>query len=205
MNIPRPTAAELRDPRSHLVLVNKLRPLDPPLWVPEDLELPQGLQNTSGHPLRAAVARALEALAAAAAVDQMPLLMVSGYRSFELQRSLFERYVETDGVSVAEMYSARPSHSEHQTGLAVDLDDGSGLAFTSEFGETATGRWLRERAPEFGFIFRYEQGEQSVVGYIYEPWHFRYVGTPVALDMRALGIVNYEEYVGAEPAPTYAG
>lgn len=200
----RPRGRELTDPRSLTVLVNKRRPLEPLHWVPEDLVMPQGIENPSGHPVRADAARALEELAAAAATAGLPLLLVSGYRSFELQRSLFEGYAAEDGVAAAETYSARPGHSEHQTGLAVDLDDGGGFAFESAFGETATGLWLRERAPEFGFILRYEQGEQPVVGYVYEPWHFRYVGAAIALDMRAAGIINYEEYVGAEAAPDYA-
>lgn len=199
-----PAQLELCDPRALTVLVNKLRPLDPIGWIPEDLEMPQGIENPSGHPVRAAAARALESMSAAAVADGVPFQLISGYRSFELQRSLFERYCERDGVEEAETYSARPGHSEHQTGLAVDLDDGSGFALESEFGDTACGLWLREHAPRFGFILRYEQGEQPVVGYVYEPWHFRYVGTSIALDMRRSGIINYETYVGAEPAPDYA-
>ncbi|MBN9612460.1 MAG: M15 family metallopeptidase [Actinobacteria bacterium] len=202
--VQRPSGQELGDPRSLSVLVNKLRPLEPIRWVPEDLVMPQGIENPSGHPVRAIAAGALARMAAAAAAAGLPLQLVSGYRGFELQRSLFEGYSAEDGVAAAETYSARPGHSEHQTGLAVDLDDGGGHAFESAFGETVTGRWLREHAPEFGFILRYEQGEQPVVGYIYEPWHFRYVGAEIALDMRAEGIINYEDYVGAEPAPDYA-
>lgn len=199
-----PAARELTDPRSLTVLVNKLRPIDPIGWEPDDLEFPAGVDNPSGHPLRAAAARALEEMHAAAGAAEVPFLLVSGYRSFELQEELFSGYSAEDGVEAAETYSARPGHSEHQTGLAADLDDGSGHAFESAFGETRCGLWLREHSAEFGFILRYEQGEQPVVGYIYEPWHFRYVGREIALDMRERGIVNYEEYVGAEPAPDYA-
>lgn len=202
--VSRPSEQQLRDPRSLSVLVNKLRPLDPIDWVPEDLVMPEGLENPSGHPVRAAVAAALQVMAAAASESGVPFQLVSGYRSFELQRSLFAGYAASDGVAAAETYSARPGHSEHQTGLAVDLDDGAGHEFTSAFGETAAGLWLREHCADYGFILRYEQGEQPVVGYIYEPWHFRYVGTEISRDMRELGIINYEEYVGAEPAPDYA-
>lgn len=200
----RPHEQQLRDPRSLSVLVNKLRPLDPLDWVPADLVMPGGLENPSGHPIRAAAAAALQVMATAAAEAGVPFRLVSGYRSFAVQRSLFEGYSARDGVAAAETYSARPGHSEHQTGLAVDLDDGAGHAFTSAFGDTAAGLWLRHRCADYGFILRYEQGEQPVVGYIYEPWHFRYVGTEISLDMRESGIINYEEYVGAEPAPDYA-
>lgn len=198
-----PSSRDLSDPRSNLVLVNKARPLEPIQWAPEELELPR-VENPSGQPIRTVAARALEKMAAAAAGDGVTFELVSGYRSFELQTSIFDRYCAKDGVEEAETYSARPGHSEHQTGLAVDLDDGSGFAFKSAFGDTNCGRWLRAHSPEFGFILRYEQGEQPVVGYIYEPWHFRFLGEEVALDMRAKRIINYEEYVGADPAPDYA-
>lgn len=196
--------SELDDPRSLRILVNKKRPLQPITWEPEDLVMPVGVDNVHGQPVREAAARALETMFAAATAAGLPFMVTSAYRSFEYQRGLFERYTQRDGVEAAETYSARAGHSEHQTGLAVDLDDGSGHAFTSEFGETETGLWLREHCAEFGFILRYDQGEQHVVGYIYEPWHFRYLGTEIALDMRDKGIKNYEDYVGAEPAPDYA-
>lgn len=194
---------DLDDPRSLHILVNKLRPLRPLRWEPEDLVMPTGIENTNGQPIRATAAKALERMFAAAAGDGLPFLITSGYRSFAKQESLFNGYSERDGVAAAETYSARPGHSEHQTGLAVDLDDGSGFAFKSEFGETRTGLWLREHCATYGFLLRYDQGEQPVVGYIYEPWHFRYLGTEITLDMRARGIANYEEYVGAEAAPDY--
>ncbi|MGO3147942.1 MAG: M15 family metallopeptidase [Leucobacter sp.] len=197
------TERDLVDPSSLSVLVNKLRPLDPIEWVPEDLEYPE-VENPSGHPIRAAAARALEQLAAAASEAGVPVQLVSGYRSYDRQTQLFDGYVERDGVSEAETYSARPGHSEHQTGLAVDLDDGTGHALKSSFGQTPAGLWLRAHAHQFGFVLRYEQGEQPVVGYIYEPWHFRYLGTEIAIDMHERGIINYEEYVGAEAAPDYA-
>ena len=111
--------------------------------------------------------------------------------------------VARDGIAAAETYSARPGHSEHQTGLAADLDDGSGCAFMACFGQTATGLWLRENAYRYGFILRYDDGQQPVVGYIYEPWHFRYVGVEVAAGMREAGIRNLEEYFGLPAAPSY--
>lgn len=202
--VQQPSDEQLQDPRSLFVLVNKLRPLDPIRWVPEDLVMPEGLENPSGHPIRAAAAVALSEMAVDASAARVPFRLVSGYRSFDLQRSLFEGYSASDGVSAAETYSARPGHSEHQTGLAVDLDDGSGHEFTSAFGETEAGLWLRAHCVNYGFILRYERGEQPVVGYIYEPWHFRYVGTEISGDMRARGFMNYEDYVGAEAAPDYS-
>ncbi|MGK0715663.1 M15 family metallopeptidase [Leucobacter sp. W1153] len=193
----------LDDPNSITVVVNKQRPLQPAEWGPADLVMPQGIPNTNGQPLRAEAASALQQMYQSATAAGVPFIITSAYRDYWLQTSLFNNYAARDGVAAAETYSARPGHSEHQTGLAADLDDGSGCAFMSCFGETATGLWLRENAYQFGFILRYDNGQQPVVGYIYEPWHFRYVGVEIATDMRAKGIINLEEYFGLPAAPGY--
>ena len=195
--------ADSGDPASITVVVNKQRPLNPISWEPGDLRMPAGIPNTNGQPVRAEAATALESMYAEASAAGLPFTITSAYRSYGLQVSLFESYAARDGVAAAETYSARPGHSEHQTGLAVDLDDGSGCAFESCFGETATGQWLRENAHRFGFILRYDAGQEPVVGFIYEPWHFRYVGTQVAGDMHERGIKNLEEYFGLPAAPSY--
>ncbi|QZY51561.1 M15 family metallopeptidase [Leucobacter tenebrionis] len=195
--------ADSGDPASITVVVNKQRPLNPISWEPGDLRMPAGIPNTNGQPVRAEAATALESMYAEASAAGLPFTITSAYRSYSLQVSLFESYAARDGVAAAETYSARPGHSEHQTGLAVDLDDGSGCAFESCFGETATGQWLRENAHRFGFILRYDAGQEPVVGFIYEPWHFRYVGTQVAGDMHERGIKNLEEYFGLPAAPSY--
>ena len=198
-----PPQVSLDDPNSITVVVNKQRPLQPAEWAPSDLVMPQGIPNTNGQPLRSEAAGALQQMYQSATAAGVPFIITSAYRDYWMQTSLFNNYAARDGVAAAETYSARPSHSEHQTGLAADLDDGSGCAFMSCFGETATGLWLRENAPQFGFILRYDNGQQNVVGYIYEPWHFRYVGVDIATDMRAKGIVNLEEYFGLPAAPGY--
>ena len=191
------------DPTSITVVVNKQRPLNPVEWEPDDLVMPQGIPNTNGQPLRAEASQALEAMYAEASAAGVPFIITSAYRSYWLQTDLFNDYSARDGVDAAETYSARAGHSEHQTGLAADLDDGSGCAFQSCFGETATGQWLRENAHRFGFILRYDQGEEPVVGYIYEPWHFRYIGTEIATEMYNSGEKNLETYFGLPAAPTY--
>lgn len=199
---PAPPAYDIDSPASITVVVNKLRPLNPIDWVPEDLVYPD-LPNTNGQPLRAEAAAALEAMNAEASAAGVPLIIASGYRSYGLQESLFSRYAASDGVAAAETYSARPGHSEHQTGLAVDLTDGGACTLEECFGETTTGIWLREHAWRFGFILRYENGEQPVVGYLYEPWHFRYVGADVARAMHEQGIKNLEDFFGLPAAPSY--
>lgn len=198
-----PAAGGIDDPNSITVVVNKQRPLAPIDWAPADLRMPQGIPNTNGQPVRDAAASALERMYAAASEQGMPFTITSAYRAYDYQVSLFDNYAARDGVAAAETYSARPGHSEHQTGLAVDLDDGAGCAFMSCFGETATGQWLKANAHSYGFILRYNQGAEPTVGFIYEPWHFRYVGTEVAEDMHARGIQNLEDYYELPAAPTY--
>lgn len=193
---------DVDSPDSLTVVVNKQRPLNPIDWAPDDLVHPD-LPNNNGQPLRAPAASALEQMNAAATSDGFPLIIASAYRSYSDQDSLFQRYAASDGIEEAETYSARPGHSEHQTGLAVDLTDGGGCTLEECFGETETGAWLRDNAWRFGYILRYQHGEQPTVGYLYEPWHFRYVGTEVSTAMHEQGVMNLEDFMGLPAAPGY--
>ncbi|WP_449281787.1 M15 family metallopeptidase [Leucobacter sp.] len=195
---------DLNSPASITVVVNKKRPLSPIRWAPGDLVMPAGIPNTNGQPVRRKTAQALQSMNAAMRAEiGRGFIITSGFRSYEYQAQLFNNYVARDGLAAAESYSARPGHSEHQTGLAVDLDDGLGCGFQGCFGVSAAGQWLRHNAYRFGFILRYDSGQQHIVGYIYEPWHFRYVGTAVARDMHDRGYVNLETYFQLPAAPRY--
>jgi D-alanyl-D-alanine carboxypeptidase len=193
---------DIDSPSSITVVVNKQRPLNPIDWAPDDLVWPN-VPNNNGQPMRAEAAQAIESMYAAALADGAPFVIASGYRDYATQVGLFDSYVQRDGVEAAETYSARPGHSEHQTGLVADVDDGSGCTFDVCFGNTAAGTWVRENAHRFGFIVRYNQDQQGVTGYIYEPYHLRYVGPQVAGEMHAQGIVNLEDFFGLPAAPTY--
>lgn len=198
---PQPTL-DITSPSSVTVLVNKRTPLNPITFSPSDLVWPN-VPNTSGHPLRNEAAAALETMYTAASAAGVPFTIISGYRPYAMQEGLFNSYAQRDGVAAAERYSARPGFSEHQTGLAADIDDGSGCALQACFGQTAAGMWLRNNAHNYGFILRYHEGQEATVGFLYEPWHFRYVGTRVATEMANSGILNYEDYLGVAAAPTY--
>ena len=102
----------------------------------------------------------------------------SGFRSYEYQTTLYNRYVNRDGKENADRYSARPGHSEHQTGLAFDIGEKGrqDLWLTAEFGETPAGQWLMDNAHHYGFILRYPLGKEHITGFMYESWHYRYVG-----------------------------
>ena len=114
----------------------------------------------------------------------------SGFRSYETQQSLYLNYVQRDGQAAADRYSARPGHSEHQTGLAFDLTDASGALLTNSRAE----QWLKDNAHKYGFVVRYLPGKEAVTGYMSEPWHLRYVGKE-AKDIYQSGL-TLEEYYG---------
>ncbi len=114
--------------------------------------------------------------------------------------------VDERGQTAADRTSARPGHSEHQTGLAIDIASVPAECSLEQcFGDTAHGRWLAENAWRFGFVLRYPEGATPVTGYEYEPWHFRYVGKDLATELHEQKIETLEEFFGLEPAPDYAG
>ena len=127
---------------------------------------------------------------AAAAEDGYSLWLLSGYRSYEDQDRIYNNYVARDGQAEADRYSARPGHSEHQSGLAFDLN-----SLYQSFGETEEGIWLAENCHRFGFIIRYPSEKESITGYMYEPWHVRYIGVEMAQKVKDSGLC-LEEYFG---------
>lgn len=114
----------------------------------------------------------------------------SGFRSYDHQASLYSNYVAQDGQAAADRYSARPGHSEHQTGLAFDLLDSAGQLLE----EPAASAWLANNAHHYGFVVRYLPGKEDITGYMAESWHVRYIG-PEASDIYASGL-TLEEYYG---------
>ena len=130
----------------------------------------------------------------AAYEDGVSLWAVSDYRSWEEQDELYRYYKEIEPEE-ADTYSARPGHSEHQTGLAIDING----SLLSGFEETTEGQWLINHCWEYGFIYRYPAGKEEITGYIAEPWHYRYVGTALAETLYNKGDwITIEEYFGIE-------
>ncbi|WP_201521864.1 M15 family metallopeptidase [Gulosibacter hominis] len=196
---------DIDDPNSITTLVNKQRPL-PKDFVPKNLvKLSSvGVPSVNDHSMRREAADASRELYDAAGKAGYHLNFASGYRSYELQTELYTEYVEQLGQEAADATSAKPGFSEHQTGLAVDIfETSTDCILEGCFGETKPGKWLKENSWKYGFILRYENGTQDVVGYEYEPWHFRYVGKDVAAAYHESGARTYEEFVGAPAAPDY--
>lgn len=195
---PSPDAVpDLDDPASLAVVVNKRRPLHPEDWAPAALE------DVEGRALRPGAAAAARAMLAAARADGVPIRIVSGYRSYGEQSRTYAGWVAQKGREAADTVSARPGHSEHQTGLALDVGDGSGCDLQVCFEGTAAAAWVAEHGPEHGFVVRYPWGEHGTTGYWYEPWHLRYLGPERAQELVGSGAATLEEFSGLPPAPDY--
>jgi len=118
----------------------------------------------------------------------------SGYRSYYDQKYIYENYVKRDGKEEADTYSARAGHSEHQTGLAFDLN-----TINAAFAKTEEGKWVSQNCYKYGLILRYPEGKSDITGYIYESWHLRYVGIELATKLYNDGDwLTLEEYYGID-------
>lgn len=189
------------------VVVNKSRIL-PANYAPANLVTPNvPLRGAAGElemQLRSEAAVALEQLVASASAAKIKLRLSSGYRSYGAQQQLYQFYVNQSGAAAADESSARPGYSEHQTGLAADLSPTNGVCDIAEcFADTAEGKWLAANAHQYGYIIRYQSGNQAIVGYEYEPWHIRYIGSELAAQLHSLS-QTMEQFFGLPPASNYA-
>ena len=165
-------------------------------YVPDDLVMPDVKKSSSAVLMRKEAAQALEEMFAAAKEEMITLVAVSGYRSYQTQRAIYNRRRKAAGKAHVERFVAVPGASEHQLGLAMDVSRSKTAGLKASFGKTKEGIWLAENCYRFGFILRYRQEWEDVTGYGYEPWHIRYVGEEHALRIRELD-VPLEEYVEA--------
>lgn len=140
---------------------------------------------------------ALTEMFGGAAAEGISLWVASGFRSYDTQNWLYNNYVAMDGKEAADTYSARPGHSEHQTGLAFDLN-----IVADYFAYTTEGIWLANNCWKYGFIIRYPLGKEGITGYKYEPWHVRYLGKDVAKAVYESGLC-LEEYLGITSVYSY--
>lgn len=206
---PTPTfdraAQSIDDPNSYWVVSDKLRPLNPLDFEPPDL-VPVPVAYANEPYLRQVVSDAVVAMFAAFAEESGGLQMQSqsAYRSYSSQESVYAGWVSSLGQEAADLTSARPGHSEHQTGLAIDVSASpANCSLEQCFADTEQGRWLAANGWRFGFIVRYPADKTPITGFEYEPWHMRYVGPELAAEMHATGISTLEEFFGLPAAPDY--
>lgn len=155
------------------------------------------LQTIPGTSIRLApeAVAAYTKMRTAAKKEKISLAAVSGYRSYARQKAVFAAWSRKLGVKQASRVSARPGTSEHQTGLALDVGAANGrCTLATCFANTREGKWLSKNAHRFGFIMRYPKGAEKATGYDFEPWHYRYVGTTIARDMKTKKIKALEQY-----------
>ncbi|KRG14839.1 M15 family metallopeptidase [Lederbergia galactosidilytica] len=191
------------EPNDVAILVNKQYRL-PDQYEPDDLVYPDVpfifSEKVEKRKLRKVAAKALEKMFAAAEKDGVYLAGASGYRSQSTQVTIYNNYVDQDGKEKADRYSARPGHSEHQTGLSIDVSGISAECAVEEcFADTAEAKWVADHAHEHGFIIRYPKDKENLTGYIYEPWHIRYVGKELAKEIFEQDITLEEYYNVAIP------
>ncbi|MBQ9987524.1 MAG: D-alanyl-D-alanine carboxypeptidase family protein, partial [Erysipelotrichales bacterium] len=152
------------------------------------------IPSTFGNGLTADTLTAFNTMRTEAAAEGLTLWNASGYRSYTYQKGLYNNYCARRGQSAADTFSARPGFSEHQLGMAIDLN-----TITQEFKNTAEGQWVANNCYKYGFIIRYPEGKDHITGYIYEPWHIRYVGVDLATILYNGGEwITLEEYYGIE-------
>jgi len=180
------------DPDCLTVLVNKYYQL-PRDYIPRDLEPVISDYSDGEHCLRHEARFALENMGKEANNQGISIKACSAFRSYDYQEEVYLRK-KTDMVTMEEYQierdrvSARPGHSEHQTGLAVDVNETE-----QTFEDTPAGRWLAENSYRYGFILRYPKGKEHITGYDYEPWHYRYLGNELAHKVYDSGL-TYDEY-----------
>lgn len=185
-------------PESLRCLVNKMRPFAQKDWAPSDLV------DFEGQQLRAEVAQAARTMMDAAKAEGVTLTVSSAYRSYAVQQQTYQHWVSVNGQKVADQLSARPGYSEHQTGLAIDFSSPEGCRLEECYEDTRAGRWLAKNAQNYGFILRFPKGQQAVTGYLFEPWHYRYLGKDLTARYVASGANTLEEFLGTGAAPDYA-
>ncbi len=187
------------DPSSIWIVVNKQHPLSPINYTPIDLV------TTVGATISTKAQADFDAMNNASLAVGVNFTIVSSYRSYDTQNYLYNNYVATYGQTASDTFSARPGYSEHQTGFTIDFGSSSGAVCNLDdcFGSTSEGVWLAQHAYEYGFILRYPSDKQQITGYKSEPWHFRYIGRDLALEMKNNSITTLEEYFGISGGETY--
>jgi len=197
----------LDDPASQWVVVNKRRPLQPVDYAPPLAAPAVPLRLSAGSlemQLSTQIIPAVEQLFAAAKQDGLSLMVASGYRSYQTQVAVYGNEVKRNGQQTADRQSARPGHSEHQTGLALDVEPTTRQCEVAVcFGDLPEGKWIAQNAHKFGFIIRYSQPHEATTGYTYEPWHIRYVGKSLAAELRKQGNPPLERFFELSAAPDY--
>ncbi len=199
-DLPEPTEVTLKvvsDGNYPLALVTKVTTLKSS-YAPTDLvRIPEYMYPARELWLREEALRKLEQLWQAASDEGVTLTIISAYRSYDYQKTLFQNYANSYGEEAANRFSARPGQSEHQLGTTVDFG-GTTVDLKAAYADTEQGRWLAENAYKFGFAMSYPEGKEEITGYIFEPWHHRYIGLEAAAEWYLSGL-SLKEFLEQKP------
>ena len=181
---------KLKINNKHLVIIKKcITYIDGYLIVNKTYSLPQNY----GKKLNRKLVKAFNKMKKDALKEEINLKILSGFRSFDRKKEIYNNYIKEDPKN-ADNYSARPGHSEHQSGLAIDINNASDAFINSN-----EANWLDRNVYKYGFILRYPKNKSNITGYKYEPWHYRYVGKKLAKKLYNNGLwETMEEYFGIE-------
>lgn len=175
--------------KDNLMLVNKYYYLTED-YTPDDLITLTSKYNTGvNSQMRKEAADCFMEMSDAATLDNVIIKNASGYRSYQYQVNLYDKYVQRDGKKAADTYSARPGFSEHQTGLVSDINQ-----IDNSFENTDAFKWLQNNSYKYGFILRFPKDKEDITGYQYEPWHYRYVGKKAAKQIHDENLTLEEYY-----------
>ena len=183
--------------KNNLILVNKFLKLNKD-YVPKNLEEINSKYFINGNKnvrlLKKEAKEAFEKLSNDSIKNNTPVYGQSAYRSYDRQKILYDKSLKENGRFLTDSDTARPGHSEHQTGLSIDVSStktGNMLTFDS----TDSFNWMKYNAHKYGFILRYPEGKENITGYKYESWHYRYVGVKTATDMyNKFSNLTFDEY-----------
>ena len=180
-----------------MIVVNKKNKFDNQLLLEELVSVPRQYHGSNGkeYRLNKELLKNFEIMYNTAKKENINLNIISAYRSRDYQNRLYKNSVSKRGLAYTNKYIARPGYSEHETGLAIDVN-----RIKLSFEKTKEYRWLRDNSYKFGFILRYPKGKEEITGYSFEPWHYRYVGVDVAsvIHKEDLTLEEYLERYGRE-------
>ena len=182
--------SEALEPNSLEVLCNKFYQLSSSFEPTDLVSVKDGyyVQDGKSYLLSQRALTAFIEMSDAAKKDGVSIKIISAYRTYTYQENLYNKYTANNGKAAADRFSARPGHSEHETGLAIDIND-----VAQAFENTEAFQWLSENSYKYGYILRYPKGKEDTTGYMYEPWHYRYLGADLATKVHNSNL-TYDEY-----------
>lgn len=160
-------------------------PLEDKTYIPSSLvELAKSVSKYANLCVKEEVAQALNLMISDAKKENLNIIVSSGFRDYNTQKSILDTNIASGNKNATKLI-AKPGHSEHQLGVAIDFTSPSigNVSATGKFGDTLESKWLEENASKYGFVLSYPKGKEDITGYLYEPWHYRYVGIEHAIEI----------------------